>query len=89
MQLAVVAKAASNVVALIAFAVPNRRPGMYYMRGTFSPESGQIQLQFAGWRDQPPGYIPVNVEGTVNVQQGVMAGNVLGQGCSTFQARHQ
>ncbi len=79
-----------RVSAVMSFAVPGSpKPGTYLMAGTFSPQTNHLQLKFVRWGIQPPQYLPADIAGTVNLQQGIITGTVIGPGCSTFTIRHQ
>jgi len=88
-QLQLKADSLQNITGLVRFAVPNRQPGSYYMRGSFSPEGRRITLVFAGWQNQPPGYIPVNMTGVVDFEQGTIEGKILNSSCGGFSIRRQ
>lgn len=76
-----------GVTAVLAFAVPNGKPGTFLMNGNFNPANGQLNLQFVRWGVRPPNYLPANLSGTVDLNQGVITGRVLAAGCSTFTIR--
>jgi serine/threonine protein kinase len=88
-QLQINANSLQNITALMRFAVPNSQPGSYYMRGSFVPQSRRIMLVFTSWQNEPPGYIPANMAGTVDVEQGTIQGKVLLPTCGTFSVRRQ
>ena len=89
MELNIRAAPTGKVAALVRFRVPNGRPGAYYTQGVFSPQSRQLSLFFTGWQYHPPNYIPANIAGIVNLEQGTMAGSVIVMGCTTFAAHRQ
>jgi serine/threonine protein kinase len=82
-----IAGSPQGISAAFAFAVPNSKPGTYLMSGSFNPANRQLLLQFVRWGVQPPNYSPANLAGTVDLDRGVISGNVLAPGCSTFVVR--
>jgi serine/threonine-protein kinase len=78
-----------GVTAAMAFAVPNAKPGTFLMSGNFAPSNGQLSLQFVRWGNRPANYLPANLVGTVDLNQGVITGRVIAPGCSTFVIRRQ
>ena len=76
-----------GVTAVMAFAVPNSKPGSFLMSGTFAPANGQLALQFVRWGNHPANYIPANLAGTVNFDQHTISGRVLAPGCTNFLLR--
>lgn len=87
--LQIVASSDQNVGALLQFAVPNARPGSYFMRGTFNPSTNRIAMKFTTWKYQPEGYSPADISGTVNLSTGELRGTVVLQGCAGLSLRKQ
>jgi hypothetical protein len=84
-EISISANPAGGVTALLAFQVPNARPGSYLMRGMFDRSTGQINLQFTRWINHPLNYLPANLRGVVDLSQGVMRGQVIAAGCGNFE----
>jgi hypothetical protein len=78
-----------GVAAVVAFAVPNGKPGSFLTNGVFNPANGQLVLRFVRWGVQPPNYLPANFAGTVDFNQNLITGRVIAPGCTTFAIRHQ
>jgi hypothetical protein len=76
-----------GVTAVMAFAVPNGKPGSFLMNGTFAPANNQLALQFVRWGNHPANYVPANLAGTVNFDQHTISGRVLAPGCTNFLLR--
>jgi predicted Ser/Thr protein kinase len=87
--LQIVASSDQNVGALLQFAVPNSRPGSYFMRGTFDPSSNRIAMKFTTWKYQPEGYSAASITGTVNLSTGELRGIVILPGCAALSMRKQ
>ena len=87
--LQIVASSDQNVGALLQFAVPNARPGSYFMRGTFNPSTNRIAMKFTTWKYQPEGYSPADISGTVNLSAGELRGIVVLPGCAALSLRRQ
>jgi serine/threonine-protein kinase len=87
--LQIVASSDQNVGALLQFAVPNSRPGAYFMRGTFDPSSNRIAMKFTSWKYQPAGYAAAGITGTVNLSTGELRGTVILPGCAALSMRKQ
>jgi serine/threonine-protein kinase len=87
--LQIVASSDQNVGALLQFAVPNARPGSYFMRGTFNPSTNRIAMKFTTWKYQPEGYSPADISGTVNLSTGELRGIVVLPGCAALSLRRQ
>jgi hypothetical protein len=87
--LQIVASSAQNVGALLQFAVPNSRPGSYFMRGTFNPSTSRIAMRFTTWKYQPEGYAAADISGTVNLSTGELRGTVIQPGCAALSMHKQ
>ncbi len=87
--LQIVASSSQNVGALLQFAVPNAPSGSYFMRGAFNPATNGIVMNFTKWKNQPAGYAPANITGTVNFASGELRGTVLLAGCAALSMRKQ
>jgi predicted Ser/Thr protein kinase len=87
--LQIVASSDQNIGALLQFAVPNSRPGAYFMRGVFDPSNNRIAMKFTNWKYQPEGALPADITGTVNFASSELRGTVLQQGCANLSMRKQ
>ena len=87
--LQIVASSDQNIGALLQFAVPNSRPGAYFMRGVFDPSNNRIAMKFTSWKYQPDGAVPADLTGTVNFASSELRGTVLQQGCANLSMRKQ
>jgi hypothetical protein len=87
--LQIVAESDQKVLGLLQFAVPNSAPGAYFVRGTYNPASNRLEMNFSGWKNQPPGYSAAGFSGIVNFASGEFKGVIQMPGCSTFSIRKQ
>lgn len=87
--LQIVASSDQNIGALLQFAVPNSRPGAYFMRGVFNPANNRIAMKFTSWKYQPDGAVPADLTGTVNFTSSELRGTILQQGCAALSMRKQ
>jgi type II secretory pathway pseudopilin PulG/predicted Ser/Thr protein kinase len=87
--LQIVASSAQSVGGLLQFAVPNGVPGSYFMRGALDPSTNHLTMNFTKWKNQPPGYSPGNISGTVNFSTYEIRGNVVLPGCAGFSVHKQ
>jgi serine/threonine protein kinase len=87
--LQIVASSDQNIGALLQFAVPNSRPGSYFMRGVFDPSNNRIAMKFTNWKYQPEGAVPADITGTVNFRSSELRGTILQQGCANLSMRKQ
>jgi hypothetical protein len=59
--------------------------GCFTMQGRFDAPDGEIVLTPAAWRLQPPGYVPVAMDGKLNEAGNILSGRISDTpGCSTF-----
>ncbi|HEX4808487.1 MAG TPA: protein kinase [Bryobacteraceae bacterium] len=84
-EMLISARPAGVVTALLAFRVPNAKPGSYLMAGGFDQSTGQINLHFTRWINHPLNYFPANLTGIADLRQGVIRGQVVGPGCGNFE----
>lgn len=61
--------------------------GAFAMQGTFDGKTGKIRLQGRNWINQPRNFSTVNLLGTFNADRSRLSGQVIGNGCSTFEVR--
>jgi predicted Ser/Thr protein kinase len=87
--LQIVADSDQRIGALLQFAVPNSRPGSYFLRGAFNPSNNRLEMKFTGWKYQPPGYDPAGFAGTVNFSSRELHGVILQQGCAALSIHKQ
>jgi serine/threonine protein kinase len=87
--LQIVATSASSIGGLFQFAVPNGVPGSYFMHGALDPSTNRLSMNFTKWKNQPPGYSPGNISGTVNFASYEIRGNVVLPGCANLSMHKQ
>jgi hypothetical protein len=79
---------ANQVIALFHFHARPDNPlvpeGCFEMAGAYQPETGQIDLSAGRWILEPPGFVTVDLSGTVSRDGSQMTGSVLGPGCTVF-----
>lgn len=77
-----------NVPALFFFYSIAQNPGVpegcYEMSGTYNPETGEASFVAQRWLLQPPGYVTVNLQGTLDKAAPEINGTVDGPGCAEF-----
>lgn len=77
----------NSVSATFDFKSSTGKAGVFNMAGTFTPATHHLALNAGSWIKQPPGFVSVNLDGTVAPDNHAFAGKVIGPGCSTFSLR--
>ena len=77
----------NSVSATFDFKSSGGKAGIFNMSGTFTPATHHLALNAGSWIKQPPGFVSVNLDGTVAPDNHAFAGRVIGPGCSTFSIR--
>jgi hypothetical protein len=77
----------NSVSATFDFKSGSGKAGIFNMSGTFTPATHHLALNAGSWIKQPPGFVSVNLDGTVGPDNHGYAGRVIGPGCSTFSIR--
>lgn len=63
--------------------------GVFLARGRYVADSGDLSLEFTGWEQEPPGYVPVTPVGTVSVEGDVYRGAMREAACPSFEYRRR
>ena len=66
---------------------PTGAYGAYRMSGTYDPSTRGLRLTAGSWIRQPPGYMSVDMSGTVDEKRTVFTGKILNSSCSDFEVR--
>ena len=77
----------NSVSATFDFKSSSGKAGSFNMSGTFTPVTHHLALNAGSWIKQPPGFVSVNLDGTVAPDNHAYAGRVIGPGCSSFSVR--
>ena len=62
--------------------------GCFGMSGTYDATTGEAHFTAGQWILRPPGFVTVDLAGTVDARLTRMSGDVDGPGCDTFSLRH-
>lgn len=96
LKLTIFARSVSDITAIFSFSAHPSNPsvpsGSFRMIGSYSPPSsrnisGQLTFNGGEWINRPTGYITVDLQGLVFFPESRIIGNVLTQGCSSFDVR--
>ena len=83
-----VTKGGNNVEAIFEFKTKTGKFGEFRAAGPFSAPTRHLHLTAGAWVKQPPGFVPVDLDGHVSTDGKTFSGNVQGPGCSTFSVHH-
>lgn len=81
----------SDVEALFRFYPVKGNPGVpegcFEMSGRYDPATREVSLSAGQWLLRPPGYITVDLSGTLSADGGTLSGTVHGPLCTRFELR--
>lgn len=78
-----------QVTALFDFQAGTGAAGTFSVSGVFDPMRRHLRLLAGAWVNRPQGYVPVNLDGSVDPAGQVYSGNILGPGCSGFRVNRR
>ncbi len=62
------------------------QPGSYNVKGSVNPADSSVFLKYVDWNYRPPGnWIPLDIEGHVDLANGVMLGRLRSSVCTGFE----
>jgi hypothetical protein len=82
-----VKRGGTEVQGVFAFVTKNKTTGSFNMTGAYDTAARHLHLNAGNWVSQPPGFVTVNLDGTVSADGHGFSGTVQGPGCSTFSLR--
>jgi hypothetical protein len=57
------------------------------MTGRYEEKARALTLRQQQWIDQAPGYVMVDLDGTLSADGGILEGRVMQEGCAAFVLR--
>ena len=84
LRLQITSVAGSTVNAIFDFHSRNGKTGAFHMSGKYDHVTRHLRLSAGAWVVQPPGFVPVDLDGIVGPEGRSYGGAVIGPRCTSF-----